>query len=210
MDLTNSDVLIVVDMQNDFCEGGALPTADGHAVVPVINEVGNRFQNVALTQDWHPKGHVSFASAHPGKAPLETIPMPYGDQILWPDHVVQNTWGAEFHPDLNLPHAQLIIRKGYLKDVDSYSAFCMVDGVTKTGLASYLSERGISRVFVAGCAIDYCVGGLATDAVKSGFETFIIDDATASIDPAPGASADCAWKDVAAAGVTRINSADLA
>ena len=131
MELSNRDVLVVVDMQNDFCEGGALPTADGHQVVPVINQVGQKFQNVVLTQDWHPEGHVSFASAHPGKQPLETVKMPYGDQILWPDHVVQNSWGAEFHPDLDLPHAQLVIRKGYLKDVDSYSAFCMVDGETK-------------------------------------------------------------------------------
>ena len=210
MQLTEHDVLVVVDMQNDFCEGGALPTADGHEVVPVINQIGEKFANVVLTQDWHPQGHVSFASSHPGKAPLETVDMPYGPQILWPDHVVQNTWGAEFHPDLNLPHAQLVIRKGYLKDIDSYSAFCMVDGTTKTGLASYLNERDIKRVFVAGCAVDYCVGGLATDAVKEGFETFIVEDATASIDPAPGASADKAWEDTAAAGVTRIASAELA
>ncbi len=209
MKLSGTDALVVVDMQNDFCEGGALPTADGHEVVPVINKVGQKFHNVVLTQDWHPEGHVSFASAHPGKKPLETVKMSYGDQILWPDHVVQNTWGAEFHPDLNLPHAQLVIRKGYLKDVDSYSAFCMVDGLTKTGLASYLKERGIERIFVAGCAIDYCVGGLATDAVKSGFDTYIIDDATASIDPSPDASADKAWRDVGAAGVTRIASSDL-
>ena len=209
MELTDTDVLVVVDMQNDFCAGGALPTADGHEVVPVINSVGQKFQNVVLTQDWHPEGHVSFASAHPGKEPLDTVEMPYGEQILWPDHVVQNTWGAEFHPDLNLPHAQLVIRKGYLKDVDSYSAFCMVDGATRTGLAGYLEERSIRRVFVAGCAIDYCVGGLATDAVKSGFDTYIIDDATASIDPAPDASADRAWREVNAAGVSRIASSDL-
>lgn len=209
MKLTETDVLVVVDMQNDFCKGGTLPTADGHEVVPVINSVGQKFQNVVLTQDWHPEGHASFASAHPGKKPLEMIRMPYGDQMLWPDHVVQNTWGAEFHPDLNLPHAQLIIRKGYLKDVDSYSAFCMVDGMTKTGLASYLSERGIKRVFVTGCAIDYCVGGLATDAVNAGFETCVIDDATASIDPAPGASADQAWLEIAEAGVVRVNSTSL-
>lgn len=209
MQLTNTDVLIVVDMQNDFCEGGALPTADGHEVVPVINAIGKKFANVVLTQDWHPLGHVSFASAHPGKQPLETISMPYGDQMLWPDHVVQNTWGAEFHADLDLPQAQLVIRKGYLKDIDSYSAFCMVDGTTKTGLASYLKERGIKRVFVAGCAVDYCVGGLATDAVKAGFETYIVDDATASIDPAPGASADKAWDEIGAAGVTRVASSGL-
>ncbi len=209
MKLSDTDVLIVVDMQNDFCEGGALATADGHSVVPVINQVAQKLHNVVLTQDWHPKGHVSFASSHPGKNPLETVEMPYGEQILWPDHVVQNTWGAEFHPDLDSPHAQLIIRKGYLKDIDSYSAFCMVDGTTQTGLAGYLKERRIERVFVAGCAIDYCVGGLATDAVKVGFDTFIIDDATASIDPTAGASADKAWLDVGAAGVTRIASSEL-
>ncbi len=209
MKLDDTCVLVVVDMQNDFCEGGALPTADGHQVVPVINAVGRKFHNVVLTQDWHPPGHVSFASAHPGKNPLDSVVMPYGTQILWPDHVVQNTWGAEFHPDLDLPHAQLIIRKGYLKEIDSYSAFCMVDGVTKTGLGSYLRERGIERVFVAGCAIDYCVGGLAADAARAGFETFVIDDATASIDPAPGASADRAWKEIAEAGVTRIASSDI-
>jgi nicotinamidase/pyrazinamidase len=209
MTLTPShhDVLVIVDMQNDFCKGGALPTADGHEIVPVINAVAGKFTNVILTQDWHPRGHASFASAHSGKNPLDTVDMPYGTQTLWPDHVVQGTWGAEFHPDLDVPHAQLVIRKGYNKDVDSYSAFCMVDGITRTGLAGYLRERGIERVFVCGCAIDYCVGGLALDARKAGFETFIISDASASI--FPDGSALKAWADTQAAGCRKISSADI-
>ena len=198
--------MIIVDVQNDFCPGGALPTADGDKVIPVINAVARHFENVVLTQDWHPRGHASFASTH-GKKPMETVDMPYGKQMLWPDHVVQGTHGAEFHPKLNVQNAQLIIRKGYNKDIDSYSAFCMTDGTTRTGLAGYLRERGIKRVFIGGCAIDYCVGGLAVDAIAGGFETFIIDDATASIDPA--GSAIKAWNDIKVAGVTRVSSAEI-
>lgn len=207
MNPTLEDVLVIVDVQNDFCKGGALPTADGHEIVRVVNAVARKFENVVLTQDWHPLGHVSFASAHPGKKPLDTVDMPYGKQTLWPDHVVQGTKGAEFHPDLDVPHAQLVIRKGYNKDVDSYSAFCMVDGKTKTGPAGYVRERDIKRVFVCGCAIDYCVGGLALDAKKAGFETYIVSDATASI--FPDGSAVKAWSDTQAAGINKISSADI-
>ena len=202
-----ADVFIIVDVQNDFCKGGALPTADGHEIVPVVNKVASRFENVVLTQDWHPLGHASFASAHPGKKPHDTIEMPYGPQVLWPDHCVQGTQGAEFHPKLEASHAQLILRKGYNRSVDSYSAFCMVDGLTKTGLAGYLRERGIARIFVAGCAIDYCVGGLALDAVKAGFETFAVADASASI--FPETTAVKAWDAMQAAGVKRVSSASF-
>lgn len=204
---TDADVFVIVDLQNDFCAGGALPTADGHEIVPAVNAVASRFENVVLTQDWHPLLHVSFASAHPGKKPHETVEMPYGTQVLWPDHCVQGTKGAEFHPKLAAPHAQLVFRKGYNRNIDSYSAFCMVDGTTKTGLASYLRERGIQRVFVAGCAVDYCVGGLALDAVKAGFETLVVDDASASI--FPETTAVKAFADMQAAGVRRVSSVDI-
>ena len=204
---TASDVLVIVEVQNDFCAGGALATADGHKTVPVINALARHFENVVQTQDWHPRRHVSFASAHPGKAPFEVIAMPYGAQVLWPDHCVQGTKGAEFHPGLDVPHVQLIIRKGYNRNVDSYSAFCMVDGVTRTGLGAYLTERGFKRVFVAGIATDYCVGGLALDARKAGFETLVIEDACAAVSPDTAAKA---WADMAAAGVKRIASAEIA
>jgi nicotinamidase/pyrazinamidase len=202
-----TDALLVVDVQNDFCPGGALAVADGDAVVPVINALARRFQNVILTQDWHPTGHASFASAHPGKAPFETTQMPYGVQVLWPDHCVQGTPGAALHGDLDLPNAQLIIRKGYHGAVDSYSAFREADGTTHTGLAGYLSERGINRVFVAGLATDYCVGWTAIDARHAGFEAFVIEDACRAIDL--GGSLAKAWADMTAAGAARIVSSQI-
>lgn len=202
-----SDALIVVDVQNDFCPGGSLAVADGDAVVPVINALAQRFANVVLTQDWHPAGHASFASAHPGKAPFETTEMPYGLQVLWPDHCVQGTPGAALHPSLAVPHAQLIIRKGYHPAVDSYSAFREADRTTHTGLAGYLKERGIRRVFVVGLATDYCVGWTALDARSAGLEATVLEDACRAIDL--GGSLEKAWAAMAAAGVVRGRSADI-
>jgi nicotinamidase/pyrazinamidase len=201
------DVLVVVDVQNDFCIGGALPTARGHEIVPLINRLAERFENVVLTQDWHPRGHVSFASAHEGRKPFDVVDMPYGPQVLWPDHVVQGTPGAEFHADLDIPHAQLVIRKGYNRNVDSYSAFRMVDGVTMTGLAGYVRERNIERIFVAGIATDYCVSGLALDANSLGFETLVIVDASAAVDEEGTGAA--ALENMRAQGIALVTSADI-
>ncbi|BBE74522.1 bifunctional nicotinamidase/pyrazinamidase [Oharaeibacter diazotrophicus] len=202
-----TDALIVVDVQNDFCPGGALAVADGDAVVPVVNALARRFANVVLTQDWHPAGHASFASAHPGKAPFETTELAYGTQVLWPDHCVQGTPGAELHAGLEVPHAQLVIRKGWNAGVDSYSAFREADRATRTGLAGYLRERGVERVFVVGLATDYCVGWTAIDARAAGFAAVVIEDACRGIDL--GGSLARAWADMAAAGVERVTSAAL-
>lgn len=202
------DVLIVVDVQNCFTPGGSLPVKDGDAVVPVINVLARRFANVVLTQDWHTPGHASFASAHAGKKPFETVPLAYGEQVLWPDHCVQGTEGAELHPALSVPHAQLVIRKGYHQGVDSYSAFYEADGRTPTGLGAYLRQRGIARVFVAGLATDYCVAFTALDARKDGFETLVVEDACRAID-LQGSLAR-AWARMEAAGVGRVRSGDLA
>lgn len=207
MPFGKTDALIVVDVQNDFCPGGALAVTDGNAVVPVINALAARFENVVLTQDWHPAGHASFASSHPGKAPFETTTMPYGPQVLWPDHCVQGTSGAELHAGLAVPHAQLIIRKGYHAGVDSYSAFREADRTTGTGLAGYLRERGIRRVFVVGLATDYCVGWTAIDAQAAGFAAVVVEDACRAIDL--GGSLAKAWTDMTAAGVERASSARL-
>ena len=175
------DVLLVVDVQNDFCGGGRLAVADGDAVVPVINALARRFQHVVMTQDWHPEGHLSFASQHPGKAPFETVTVAYGEQVLWPDHCTWGSRGAEFHPSLDLPNAQLIIRKGFRRDIDSYSAFFENDKETQTGLAGYLRERRLERVFVAGLALDFCVRFSAEDARKCGFESYVIGDACRAV-----------------------------
>ncbi|HUG62292.1 MAG TPA: bifunctional nicotinamidase/pyrazinamidase [Methylomirabilota bacterium] len=198
---SSTDALIVVDVQNDFCPGGSLAVGDGDAVVPVINALAGRFEAIVLTQDWHPAGHASFASSHPGKAPFETIEMAYGMQVLWPDHCVQGTDGAALHAGLDIPRAQLIIRKGYHAGVDSYSAFREADRTTQTGLAGYLREREIARVFVVGLATDYCVGWTAVDARAAGFEAVVIEDACRAIDLA--GSLDKAWMDMRAAGVER-------
>jgi nicotinamidase/pyrazinamidase len=180
----NSDALIVVDVQNDFCPGGALAVPRGDEVVPAINRLAGKFRNVVLTQDWHPHGHLSFASAHPGKSPFETITAPYGPQVLWPDHCVQETSGAAFHKDLHIPHAALVLRKGMNPAVDSYSAFYENDRTTPTGLSGYLRTRGIGRVFLAGLAFDFCVRYSAEDARREDFAVLVIEDACRGIDMA--------------------------
>ena len=177
-----TDVLIVVDVQNDFCPGGALAVPRGDEIVPVVNRLAARFRNVVLTQDWHPAGHFSFASTHPGKKPFETIAAPYGPQVLWPDHCVQGTPGAEFHRSLQIPHAALVVRKGMDRTIDSYSTFYENDRTTPTGLIGYLRERGFSRVFLAGLAFDFCVRYSAEDARREGFTVFVVEDACRGID----------------------------
>lgn len=203
-----SDVLIVVDVQVDFLPGGRLAVPDGDAVVPLVNELAQRFETVVLTQDWHPSGHLSFASAHAGKRPFEKVALPYGEQVLWPDHCVQGTPGADFGPGLAIPHASLVIRKGYHPEVDSYSAFVEADGVTPTGLKGYLRERGLERVFLVGLATDYCVAFSALDARAAGFEAFVIEDACRGIDLEGSVAA--AWTRMEEAGVRRIWAADIA
>ena len=178
----DSDLLLVIDVQNDFCPGGALAVADGDAVVPAIASLMPRFAHVAFTQDWHPPGHRSFASAHPGRSPYETVPFPYGDQTLWPDHCVQGTRGAAFHDALDARRAELIVRKGFRPEIDSYSAFFENDRTTPTGLAGYLRERGFSRVVMCGLATDFCVAYSAVDARRQGFEATVLLGASRAID----------------------------
>jgi nicotinamidase/pyrazinamidase len=185
----DNDVLIVVDVQNDFCPGGALAVPRGDEVVAVVNGLAARFRNVVLTQDWHPRGHLSFASSHPGKAPFETIAATYGPQVLWPDHCVQDTPGAAFHDALHIPHAALIVRKGMHRAIDSYSALYENDRKTPTGLTGYLRERGFSRVFVAGLALDFCVRYSAEDARREGFTVFVVEDGCRGIDVAGSVAA---------------------
>ncbi|MDM0121338.1 bifunctional nicotinamidase/pyrazinamidase [Variovorax arabinosiphilus] len=199
--------LIVVDVQNCFIEGGTLPVKGGAEVVPVINKLAGAFRNVVVTQDWHTPGHASFATAYPGKKPFETTTLTYGTQVLWPDHCVQGTDDASLHKDLKLPTAQLIIRKGYNKGVDSYSAFEEADHKTVTGLAGYLKARGIKTVYITGLATDFCVAWTAMDARKAGFEAYVIEDATRAIDL--NGSLAAAWKQMAAKGVKRIQSSDI-
>jgi nicotinamidase/pyrazinamidase len=201
-------VLIVVDVQNCFLPGGSLAVKDGGQVVPVINRIAHKFAHVVLTEDWHTPGHVSFASAHPGKAPFDVIHLPYGDQVLWPDHCVQGTTAAEISKDIAIPHAELVVRKGFHKDMDSYSAFLEADHATPTGLSGYLKERGLARVFVAGLATDFCVAWTALDAQRLGFETYVIEDASRGIDTRGSLAA--AWTAMQNAGVKRIQSDDLA
>jgi nicotinamidase/pyrazinamidase len=202
------DVLLVVDVQNCFIPGGSLPVNDGDKIVPIINRLAPAFEHVVLTQDWHTPGHVSFASSHAGKKPFDTTSLPYGTQVLWPDHCVQGTQGAELHKDLRIPHAELIIRKGYRKHMDSYSAFYEADGKTPTGLVGYMKERGLTTVFLVGLATDFCVFWSAMDARKSGFNALVIEDATRGIDA--GGSMGKAWQEMLGAGVKRIQSADVA
>jgi nicotinamidase/pyrazinamidase len=202
MQIETDDVLLVVDVQNDFCPGGALSVGDGDAVVPVINRLTEQFNHVVLTQDWHPAGHSSFASSHPGSAPFSTIEMSYGPQTLWPDHCIQGTAGAAFHAKLKTDRAQLVIRKGFHSAIDSYSAFDENDRRTRTGLASYLRERGFKRVFLAGLATDYCVYFSAIDARREGFEVIVIENGCRAIDLA--GSLEVAWRGMAEAGVHRI------
>jgi nicotinamidase/pyrazinamidase len=200
----DDDLLLIIDVQNDFCPGGALAVADGDAVVPVINRLSGRFNHVVLTQDWHPAGHSSFATSHPGSVAFESIAMPYGEQTLWPDHCVQGTAGSAFHPQLNTERAELVIRKGFRREIDSYSAFYENDRRTPTGLAGYLRERGLRRVFLAGLATDYCVCYSAIDAGRLGFDAVVIEDGCRAIDLA--GSLNAAWAALAAAGVRRISA----
>jgi nicotinamidase/pyrazinamidase len=202
-----SDALIVVDVQNCFVTGGSLPVRHGEDVVSVINRVAPAFQNVVVTQDWHTPGHISFASAHPGSKPFQTIRLAYGDQVLWPDHCIQGTSDAALHPKLNLPQTQLIVRKGFHKDVDSYSAFEEADRRTPTGLEAYLKQRGIKVLFVTGLATDFCVQWTALDARKLGFKTYVIEDACRGIDI--NGSVAAAWRAMSDSGVIRIESSDI-
>jgi nicotinamidase/pyrazinamidase len=179
---TETDILLVIDVQNDFCAGGSLAVPGGDEVVPLINDFAKNFKHVVLTQDWHPAGHSSFASSHKGKEPFSQVEMPYGPQTLWPDHCIQGTHGSHFHPILDIPYTELIIRKGFRHEVDSYSAFFENDHETPTGLGGYLRERGFTRVFIAGLAFDFCVRYSAEDAKTLGFDTVVIEDACRAID----------------------------
>jgi nicotinamidase/pyrazinamidase len=199
-----SDVLIVIDAQYDFMPGGALAVAEGDVIVPLVNRLAAKFENVVFTQDWHPPGHASFASSHGGAKPFETTRLAYGEQVLWPDHCVQGTRGAALHESLAVDRAILILRKGANRDVDSYSAFVEADGKSKTGLAGFLRERGIRRAFFAGLATDYCVGFSALDAREAGFEAIVIEDACRGID-LKGSLA-TAWSRMKAAGVQQIQA----
>ncbi|RFU47739.1 bifunctional nicotinamidase/pyrazinamidase [Paraburkholderia sp. DHOC27] len=206
--MRNADeVLLVIDVQNDFMPDGALGVAHGDEVVPVINRLARGFSHVVLTQDWHPASHVSFAANHPGRKPFEMLTLPYGEQVLWPTHCVQNTAGAALHAGLDIPHARAVIRKGHHVQVDSYSAFLEADRKTPTGLAGYLRETGVRRVWCCGLATDYCVAWSALDARTAGFEVALIEDATRAIDL--NGSLAAAWRDLLAAGVERVQAADL-
>ncbi|WP_035351247.1 bifunctional nicotinamidase/pyrazinamidase [Edaphobacter aggregans] len=176
-----TDALLVIDLQNDFCPGGALAVPEGDQIVPLVNRLAQRFEHVILTQDWHPRGHISFASSHPGTQPFATIEVAYGTQTLWPDHCVQGTPGADFQPGIHIPHAALILRKGFRREIDSYSAFLEDDHTTPTGLASYLRERGLKRLFLCGLAYDFCVRYSAIDGTVAGFECSVIEDATRAV-----------------------------
>ena len=207
MALDRTDVLLVIDVQNDFLPGGALGVADGYAILPLVNRLARVFANVVITQDWHPAGHASFASSHPGAAPFSSVSMPYGKQVLWPDHCVQGSTGAELHDELDTDAAFLILRKGANSLVDSYSAFTESDRKTTTGLAALLKARGARRVFACGLATDYCVAFSALDAREAGFETFVIDDACRAID-ADG-SLDAAWAKMNSAEVYRVQAREI-
>jgi nicotinamidase/pyrazinamidase len=202
-----NSALLVIDVQPDFCPGGALAVPGGDEIVPLINKLAQRFRTVVLTQDWHPASHISFAANHPGRAPFETTELPYGTQVLWPTHCVMETPGAALHPDLRIPHAALILRKGSHQNVDSYSAFLEADRITKTGLDGYLHARGIEHVYLCGLATDFCVAWSAEDARSFGFATTVIEDACRAIDL--NGSLEAAWGKLAAAGVGRINSGAL-
>src|SRR6202158_37786 len=206
--IDDASALLVIDVQNCFLPGGSLAVKDGEQVVPVINRIAKGFAHVVMTQDWHTAVHISFASSHAGKKPFETVDLPYGKQVLWPDHCVQGTDGASLSKDLSIPQAGLLISKGFHQEVDSYSAFTEADGKTTTGLAAYLKARQIERLFVAGLATDFCVAWTALDARKAGFETYVVEDACRGIDT-QGSLAK-AWAAMAKAGVKRIQSGDIA
>lgn len=199
--------LVLIDFQNDFCPGGALEVPEGDTIAPVLNRLAGRFQNVVVTQDWHPEGHHSFASAHEGKQPFETIEMPYGTQVLWPDHCIQGSKGADFHPELHTRYGQLIIRKGFRKEIDSYSAFFENDHQTPTGLEGYLRERGIDQLYMAGLATDFCVKWSVVDACKRGFETKVVTDGIKGIDI--DGSIDAAMREMREAGAGFVNADEV-
>src|SRR5258708_8319594 len=203
-----SDVLIVVDVQNDFCPGGNLAVPRGDEIIPLINRLGSLFTNVVLTQDWHPSDHQSFASQHPGRRPYESITLPYGPQVLWPDHCVQRMSGAAFHPSLDIAHPALVLRKGIHRDIDSYSAFYENDHKTPTGLAGYLRERDLKRAFIAGLAFDFCVRYSAEDAHSTGFPVFVVDNACRGIDV--DGSMDLTRASLAARGIACISAEPIA
>lgn len=207
-----TDALLVIDLQNDFCPphdgvGGALAVSGGDQIIPAVNRLARAFKHVILTQDWHPRGHISFASAHPGTQPYQTIQVAYGEQMLWPDHCIQNTPGADFHPALEIPHAELIMRKGCRKEIDSYSAFLENDHTTATGLAGYLRDHGIQRLFLCGLAYDFCVRHSAIDGIAMDFESYVIEDACRAVSlPGSVLATDQAFEE---AGVQRIAMADV-
>jgi nicotinamidase/pyrazinamidase len=201
------DVLIVVDVQNDFCPGGSLAVPEGDAVVPMINRLGQSFAHVILTQDWHPADHLSFASSHAGKQPFESVEAPYGTQILWPDHCVQGTPGAAFHSGLDIPRAELVLRKGFRRGIDSYSAFYENDRKTATGLSGYLRERGFRNLYLAGIAFDFCVYYSAEDGKRGGFTVSVIEDACRAIDM--NGSAGAAKRKLAEQGIACIAASSL-
>jgi len=207
IEISPRDVLLVVDVQYDFLPGGSLAVADGDAVVPLINALARKFTHVVCTQDWHPADHISFASQHPGKVPFETVHLSYGNQVLWPDHCVWNSHGAALSADLDIPQAQLILRKGYNRAIDSYSGFQEADRETLTGLAGYLNERDLGRLYVVGLATDYCVGWTAIDGAAAGFDVTVIEDATRAIDNAGSLAR--AWAEMAEAGVERVMGRDI-
>jgi nicotinamidase/pyrazinamidase len=207
MRLTNKDALVVVDIQYDFLPGGNLAVAGGDEIIEPINHLAQRFRNVVQTQDWHPPGHISFATIYPGLKPFEVIELPYGPQVLWPDHCVIGTRGAQFSALLDIPHSQAVVRKGYRETIDSYSAFKENDHVTQTGLAGYLRERGLERLFFAGLATDFCVAWSAEDGVELGFECLVIDDATRPIDT--NGSLAAAWERMGMRGITRARISDF-
>lgn len=201
------DALVVVDIQYDFLPGGSLAVAGGDEIIEPINALSRRFRNVIQTQDWHPAGHISFASSHEGMSPFQIVELPYGPQVLWPDHCVIGTKGAEFSVALDIPHVQTIIRKGYRETIDSYSGFRENDHSTQTGLGGYLRERGLKRLFICGLATDFCVAWTAEDGITAGFETVVIEDATRAIDTA--GSLEAAWKRMNDMGVKRARIADF-
>jgi nicotinamidase/pyrazinamidase len=207
IELTPTDALLVIDVQNDFCPGGALAVPEGDQVVPIINRLARRFEHVILTQDWHPTQHISFASTHPNTQSFAHIEVHYGHQTLWPDHCVPGTRGADFHPALEIPHAALVLRKGFRRHIDSYSAFLENDHSTPTGLAGYLRERSLKRLFLAGLAYDYCVRYSAIDGTALGFECLVIEDATRPVN-LPGSVKDT-HTTLADKGIQRIQSSSL-
>lgn len=205
--IDDGDALLIVDLQNDFCPGGRLAVPDGDGIVPLVNRLAQRFPHVLLTQDWHTPDHLSFASAHPGRAPFETVDLAYGPQVLWPDHCVAMTPGAAFHHALRVPSAELILRKGFRREIDSYSAFYENDRRTATGLAGYLRERRFRRLFLVGLATDFCVHYSAVDGARAGFEIVVVEDGCRAIDL--NGSLDAARAAMTQAGVRLADSAAL-